>query len=274
MIRELKPFVGLAFINALFFQSEIIILSLTRGETQVGLYFAALKLITVWSILHGSYLSGLLPIWTVAYQESEHRAVSIQNRTMKYLSAVAFPLAVGTIVVADTVIHQFYGSGFNEAIPTLQLLSMCLLLGFYNDFFWRVMLVYDKQYLVLRGQMIAEVLHVFLAVILTTRLGCQGAAVALIGRHFTYAVYHIYIFRRDRIPLPLVQLGWRFALSSAVMGAILWISKPWVNLFLLIPLAAIIYAILIVVLHAFSPDDLKELWQVLKLEKDVQLKIT
>lgn len=274
MLRKLKVFVGLSLLNALFSQIEIVILSLARDETQVGLYVAALKLITVWSILHGSYLSGLLPVLTVAYQESKHRAASIQNGSIKYLSAIAFPLTVGVMVVADGIINLFYGPGFEESISTLQLLSWCLLLGFYNDFFWRVMLVQGRQHLVLRGQFIAEVLRVFLALLLTSRFGCLGAAWALIGRHFTYAVYHICSIRRSGTPLPLVQLVWRFAAASAVMGAFVWTSAPWVNLFLLVPLAAVFYAVLIVVMRAFSPDDLELLWRVLKRERDIQLERT
>ena len=61
MLRELKVFAALAVLNGLFSQSEVIILSLLGGETQVGYYSAALKLVTIWAMLPTSLHDGHVP---------------------------------------------------------------------------------------------------------------------------------------------------------------------------------------------------------------------
>ena len=68
MLFELRVFAGLALLNSLFSRGEVIILSLTRGETQVGFYSAALKLVMIWSMIPGSYMTAAFPVLSVAYQ--------------------------------------------------------------------------------------------------------------------------------------------------------------------------------------------------------------
>jgi O-antigen/teichoic acid export membrane protein len=67
MLRELKYFAGTTMLNALFSQSEVIILSLMLGETQVGFYSAALKLVTVWSMISTSYMTATFPVMTATF---------------------------------------------------------------------------------------------------------------------------------------------------------------------------------------------------------------
>jgi O-antigen/teichoic acid export membrane protein len=257
-------FVGLALLSTLFSQAEILILSLTRNETQVGYYSAALKLVTLWSMIPASYMTVVFPILTIAYQESRQKAINIQNKSIKYLLALALPLAVGMTVLADRIILQVYGPRFEESSWALRLLSWYVPLIFCNEVLWRILLARDEQHLVLRGQLIADVLRTSIALLLTPRLGYRGAVWALIGGHLTYAIYHTYYVQRGGTRLPLVELGWRFVLASLVMGIFAWICAQWVHLSVLIPLAAVVYVALIVGLRAFSQDDLALFWQMLK----------
>ena len=110
MLRELKVFAGLAILNGLFSQSEVIILSLIGGETQVGYYSAALKLVTIWAMLPTSYMTATFPVLSATFQESRQKAIGIQNRSLKYLLALAFPLAVGITVTAGAIIPLIYGT--------------------------------------------------------------------------------------------------------------------------------------------------------------------
>jgi O-antigen/teichoic acid export membrane protein len=270
MLRKLKVFVGLALLATLFSQVEVVILSLTWGETQVGFYSAALKLIIIWAMVPQSYLTAIFPVLTAAYQESREKAVSIQNRSLKYILATAFPLVAGIVVAADAIISQFYGPGFEASVWVLGSLAWCLPFFFCNQLLWRILVARDEQHLALRGRLIAGVLQAFLALILTPRLGYQGAAWAFIGGSLAFAVYHLYYVERGGTSLPFIQLGWRFALASAVMGIFAWICARWVPLFVLVPLAAAVYVTLIVVLRAFSQDDLTLLLRILKRNKGKQ----
>jgi len=225
----------------------------------VGLYTAALKLITMWYMLPTSYMTVVFPILSAAYQESRPRAVAIQNRSLKYMLAIAFPLAVGFAIAADALV-QLYGDGFQESAQALRLLAWSVPIVYCNMVLWRILLARGSRRVVLRGQFIADMSAVLLALLLTPWLGYLGAAWAYLGSAVVYLLYHAYYVRRDKTPLPLVRLGSRFALAAAMMGILIWMFAPWVQLWLLVPLSAAVYAALVVLLRAFSPEE----WQLLR----------
>lgn len=256
MLRELKYFAGTTMLNALFSQSEVIILSLMLGETQVGFYSAALKLVTVWSMISTSYMTATFPVMTATFQESRQKALSLQNRSLKYLLALAFPLAVGITVAAGRIIPLFYGTGFDNSISALRLLAWYLPLAFCNTVLYRVLYVRSEQHVVFKVQLTTEIVQVLLAISLIPSLGVNGAALALLGGNLLYALFSVYFVQRNRQSLPLLQLSWRLATASMLMGLITWLLMPKFHLFVLIPGAALVYIAALFILRAFSSEDL------------------
>ncbi|NJD57832.1 MAG: flippase [Anaerolineae bacterium] len=268
MVLELKYFAGTTILNMLFSQSEVIVLSLIGGETQVGFYSAALKLVTVWAMLPTSYATAIFPVLSSTYQESRSRAVDLQNRSLKYLMALAFPLAVGICLTASLIIPLFYGPGFEGSIFTLQLLAWYLPLAFCNMILYRMLYVRGEQHIVFRIQFASEIIQVVSAVVLIPIYDWNGAAIALILGNFSYSVLSIFFVARDKSPLPLLQISWRFILASSLMGAYVWICTPVLNLFFLIAGAVVIYLALLLILRAFSNEDRLLFKRLLSFSKD------
>jgi O-antigen/teichoic acid export membrane protein len=256
MVLELKYFAGTTILNMLFSQSEVIVLSLIGGETQVGFYSAALKLVTVWAMLPNSYATAIFPVLSSTYHESRSRAVDLQNKSLKYLMALAFPLAVGICLTASLIIPLFYGPGFEGSIFTLQLLAWYLPLAFCNMILYRMLYVRGEQHNVFRIQFTSEIIQVISAVVLIPIYDWNGAAVALFIGNFSYSVLSIFFVVQDKSHLPLLQISWRFVLASTLMGVFVWICKPVLNLFFLIAGAVVIYLALLLILRAFSNEDL------------------
>jgi O-antigen/teichoic acid export membrane protein len=256
MVRELKYFAGTTTLNMLFSQSEVIILSLLGGETQVGFYSAALKLVTVWAMVPSSYATAVFPVLSSTFQESRTKAVDLQNRSLKYLLALAFPLTVGICLTADIVIPLFYGPGFEGSILTLQILAWYLPIAFCNMVLYRMLFVRGEQHIVFRVQFVSEIIQVIAAVIFISAYDWNGAAMALLLGNFTYFVLSVFFILRDKSPLPLLRLSWRFILASFIMGGFIWICKPLISLILLIIGAVMVYLFLLWIFRAFSNDDL------------------
>lgn len=267
MLRELKVFAALAILGGLFSQSEVIILSLIGGETQVGYYSAALKLVTIWSMVPTSYMTAMFPVLSVAFGESRQKAIYLQNKSLKYMIAAAFPLAVGITFTAGAIIPLIYGEGFGQSITVLRILSWFLPVAFINMVLWRALIVRGEQDVVFRTQFSSEIIQVLLAILLIPDFGVHGAAWALLGGNLSFTLLNIYYVQRDKTPLPLVRLGWRFVFASMVMGLFVLFFASRLNLFLLIPAAMVVYLAMISLLRAFSSDDLLLFKQVLSFSK-------
>jgi O-antigen/teichoic acid export membrane protein len=226
------------------------------GETQVGFYSAALKLVTVWAMVPSSYATAVFPVLSSTFQESRTKAVDLQNRSLKYLLALAFPLTVGICLTADIVIPLFYGPGFEGSILTLQILAWYLPIAFCNMVLYRMLFVRGEQHIVFRVQFVSEIIQVIAAVIFISAYDWNGAAMALLLGNFTYFVLSVFFILRDKSPLPLLRLSWRFILASFIMGGFIWICKPLISLILLIIGAVMVYLFLLWIFRAFSNDDL------------------
>jgi O-antigen/teichoic acid export membrane protein len=263
MLRGHKVFAGLAVLGALFSQSEVLILSFTSGETQVGYYSAALKVVAIWSLVPNSYLIAMFPQLSTTFQESRPKATSLQNRSLKYLLAIALPLAVGMTVTAGVVIPLLYGPGFEESVGVLRLLAWYLPLIFVNNLLWRIVLVRGEQRIVFQLQFITEILQVVLALWLTPIYGCLGAAVAVLGGNLAYAALFVEHLWRAKAPVPLFQTGWKFALSSVVMGLFTMLCVRTLPLWVVILVSASVYFAMVIILRAISSEDITLLKQVL-----------
>jgi len=264
MISEMRIFVALAIGGSIFTQAETIILSLVRGEIEVGFYSAAYKLITVWYLIPQSYMGVVFPIMTQAYQQSPTRSQAIQEKSIKYLQAVALPLTVGGFAAAEPIIKAFYGLGFEKAIIVFRIMAWHTVLAFINNVLWRSLLAAGEQRLAFRAQIISGLARVVLSFLFTPWLGSIGAAWALIGGYMIYTLMHVYYVQRVGIQLSYVRLSWRFAMAAAVMGIFTLAFAQQLNLFILVFLAALIYASSVFVLRAFSKEDLalfRQIWR-------------
>ena len=268
MMFELKVFAALALLNAVFSQSEVLILSFTQGETQVGYYSAALKLVTIWAMVPSSYLTALFPVLSATFQEYPQKVISLQNKSLKYLIAAALPLAVGMTVLAGLIIPLIYGPIFSQSIVPLKILSWYLPLIFLNNLLWRVLFVRGEQKVVFRWQLVTEIIQVFLAVWLTPKIGSIGAALSVFGGNLAYFIYFIFFLKHVKSPLPLIQIGWKFLLASTIMGLFTWLCSPKIPLIMLVPIAALIYLFLLWILRAFSNDDIGSIKEIFKNSKN------
>jgi len=255
MLSDLKSFVALGVGGSLFNQAETVILSLVQNETEVGFYSAAYRLITVWYVIPGSFMEVVFPVLTRTYQHSPDKSQAIQQKALKYLLAIGLPLTLGGFVIAEQTINIFYGPAFAKSVLVFRIMAWHTVLAFVNNVLWRILLARDEQHLAVFVQFISGFIRIVLSFILGYRFGAVGAAWALIGGYTVYTLLHIYFVNRGGASLPFLRLGGRFTLAALVMSGITIVLSPFLSIFVLVPLAVIVYVVLVVALRAFSKED-------------------
>jgi hypothetical protein len=66
---------------------------------------------------------------------------------------------------------------------------------------------------------------------------------------------HIFYVQRGGRHVRFFGLTWRFGVAAAVMGIFSWLIALRFSLFIVIPAGVIIYAVMVILLRAFSSDD-------------------
>jgi O-antigen/teichoic acid export membrane protein len=255
ILRALGTFALMQIFSGSLDQVEVVILSLIHGETAVGIYAAASKLIMFWQILPENYMSVMFPLLSQAYVTSPAQLEKLQQRSVKYLLALACPLLVGTLLTAKPIIALFYGDGYEQSVLPLQILSLILICSFLEEALWRLLIARDRQDLALKSQIIGIIFRVAAALALVPVASYVGTALALLVTFAFHSLLHIYYLHQIGCRIPFFRLGWRFGMAAMGMGGVLFLAAPSLNLFVTILLGVLVYAILVLLFKAFSPED-------------------
>lgn len=256
ILREMKAFAGASLVAGIFARPEIIILSLVTTEAQVGYYSGASKIVDLFQFVPQVYMTNVYPLLSRSYNERDGRAQNIQNTATKHLLAVALPISAGLFFSADRIISTFYGAHFGHAIIVLRILAFNVVLYCLHAVLWRVLAARGEQGRVFRIQLVSTSIRVSIGTALITAFKSVGAAAATPLSLLFHVTLYMRAVMKDGTHIPLVRLSWRFAAAAGVMGAVVFVLDRTVHLWVIVPAAAALYAALVIVLRAFSPDEI------------------
>ena len=271
IVREIKVFAALSILGALFAQPEIIILSLIQEEAQVGLYSSALKLAGFWYFIPQIFMKNVYPVLSRSYYIADQKAQMIQDKSIKYLLAISFPLTAGIIATAEPIINLCYGSGFENATLLLRILAWTLPLAFFHSVLWRVLIARGQQYAVLWVRIITLSARLGCGYFLITSLASLGAAITVPASLLLNALLLSFYIKRDGTKINFVHFSWRFALAATFMGVVTWAVRNQLSLWTLVPLGGVIYGSLVFGLRAISADDFalfRQVWHLKTVERN------
>jgi O-antigen/teichoic acid export membrane protein len=256
ILRELKGFTGSSVLGGVFARPEVIMLSLFGTQAQVGYYSGAARIVDIFQFVPQVYMTNVFPYLSRSYHEQDGRAQRIQDVATKHLLAVGLPVSVGLFCTADRIIPAFYGDGFGAAVVLLRILSINVVLYCVHAILWRVLAARGEQNRVFRIQLISTTARLGIGAVLISTLKAVGAAVTVPISFTLQTVLFARAIRRDGTHIQLGRLAWRFAAAAGLMGVLAFALDRTVSLWAVIPAAAAMYLVLVVLLRAFSPSEL------------------
>jgi O-antigen/teichoic acid export membrane protein len=256
LLKDLRTFTALGFLASIFSQVEILLLSILGGEVAVGIYSAASKLIIMWLVIPWSYMRAVFPLLAQRQVSSPEDFQRLIEKSVKYLLALALPLAIGIVVTADPIIRLFYGPGFEASIPVLRGLALLLIPIFLNEVLWRILIARNEQHLALRAQVAGITVKAGASLLAVPVISYMGTLLAMALTQVVHTTMHMFFVQRGGAPIPLFRLVWRFGLAAVLMGGVSWLLGIRFGLFVVVPFAVLFYGLLIFLLRAFSADDL------------------
>lgn len=264
MLKDLRTFTAIGFLASMFSQVEVLLLSLFAGEAAVGIYSAASKLALMWFAIPESYMRAVFPVMTQLYRHSYNDFRQLLERSVKYLLAVALPLTVGIVVIADKIILFFYGDDFAASVPVLRGLALIFTTIFLNEVLWRILVARDEQHLALRTQIAGVLTKAGISLLAVPFISYNGTVLAVLVTQVVYTALHIfYVQKRDK-PIPFVHLGGRLVLAALGMGVGCWFLAAYVSLWVIIPVSVALYGGLLFLFRVFSPDEIATIGRLIR----------
>jgi O-antigen/teichoic acid export membrane protein len=265
VVREMRAFTGSSLVQGFFSRPEIILLSFTKNDAQIGFYSAALRLLDVWQLIPRVYMTSVYPILTKYHHSGDARAHRVRSKSIKYMLAWSFPVTVGMFMLARPILQLLYGSGFGPSVPVLRILVWMIPLSSLLTVVWRVLSARGDQEDVFSMQIVSLLARFGAGYLFIRWFASLGAAISSTAGGLLLVALCVYQLRRDGTRLNFLPLTGRLALAAAGMAVVTFILQKHANFWVVVPAGAASYVAMVLLFKAFSDEDFstfRRIWRV------------
>jgi len=272
VLKDSLPY-GIALIlSTVYFRIDSLLISFIRGQEEVGLYGVAMKMLEHFSVLPLYFMNSVLPTLTRTIEEKKDRYKDIIKQSFTFLSILSAPMVVGAymlaypiiFVVADPKFLSKLSEGYYGSDIALQILVFALFFQFLNVLFAFILIAVNKQKKLLYINAACVLFNIISNIIVIPHWGFRGAAItSVLSELFILIANYIYAKRYLDFEIQLGKLV-KILFSTLIMGVFIYFMQPltyslmenW-NLLILIPLAGIIYGLMLFITKTIDKDTLK-----------------
>ena len=165
----------------LFSSTTVLLLGWVAGNTQVGYYSAADKLIKAANSLVNPVTQALYPHLNSLRTISDSVAIKLIRKSLAWVGSLAMVASLGTFVVAAPLGHILLGHEFDSSVPVLRVMApLLLILALNNILGTQTMVVFGLDAVVSRITLQCVIANALLTVLLAGSWGARGAAAATV----------------------------------------------------------------------------------------------
>ena len=258
IIKKASPFTLSLIFAGIYFYIDSIMLSLIKGDAEVGIYSAAYNITLAILVVPAMYTYAIYPILSRRFGENESKedytTKLIYERSFKYLYMIGLPVSVGMFALSRQIIIFIYGNGYYGSIIALQILSWFVFMKFLSYLTGIILSSIDKQYLRMYSQGLSALVNFGINLLLIPKYGLVGAGIATVLSEFMlFLSSHIFVskyFCKIKISSMLLK---PVAASLVMYAAVYFINVPTL---LRIFIGAAAYGIAIIALRFLDKQDI------------------
>ncbi len=251
-------FVSLTILATVESQSDVLLLSIIHGESEVGWYNAATTIAFTLSIVSQAFRLSIYPLMVNYLKSSPEKLVNLYSQSLRYLGMISFPMVTGIFVLASPIVLLIYGGKFSPTIQAVQILIPVVALMFLNVPSSRMMLVHDRQKWSALFITISAFLNISLNLLLDQRFGVSGAAFARLCSTSTFFLLTYLYTKRALIQSQLLKLVIK-PLGIALLMGISVFSLRFQPLFITIPFGIFVYILGLWLVNEITSKDILRL---------------
>lgn len=252
------PLAVTIILNLLYLRADILLLNWFQGESVVGLYGAAYKVIDVLTSLPFLIVGLLLPLLTRAWANRQQQYFnSLIDSALSVLLMAVLPIIIGGQLLSGPIINLIAGSEFAAAGPILALLLLAIAGIFISCLFNHILIAINRQKIMVWPYLAVAVTAVPAYLILIERFSYWGAAAVTVYSELLIAWLAAYKSKK------LINWRWpwsityKVVIANLLMAVIIWPLRHWagqgsIQLLIIIGLAVLIYGLSLLILRAFD----------------------
>jgi O-antigen/teichoic acid export membrane protein len=142
----------------------------------VGFYSAAQKPIALLYVLPSLIVGGFFPSLARFANEQKEKFREVLEKALTMIVTAAFPIAIGTMLIAEQIIELVYGSEYIPSAGALRILSLTVLTAFPIGIIIHAVFAHNRQKELVPLWIAGSIINILLNFMLIPRFGISGAA--------------------------------------------------------------------------------------------------
>ena len=258
MARGSWPLMLNHFLATIFFQIDIILLEVMKGERVIGLYRVAYSWLLAVNVVPAFFTQALMA--TLSRQANSDKAAFHRTYRLgiKLLVCVALPFAVLFTVLAEPLTLILAGTAYlPDGAIALQLMVWSIPIGWMNSLTQYALVALDLQRRVTWAFAAACAFNIIANLIFIPRFSYQAAAVTTIfSELILFIPFALLIERGTGLRLVWWRILWKPYAAAAVMLGAAWVLTGLIGAFGAVVVAGVIYLVVLRVLRPLDADEL------------------
>ncbi len=253
------PFALAGLMNRLYSYSDSILILKMLGKEHIGWWSVPYKITFAFQFIPVALGASVYPVMSSLSISAPEKINALFERAWKYLLMLVLPISFGLFVLAQPIIVHIYGAAYLPAVPVLKILLVGLIFGYLSFITGSLLNATNHQKTQTLLITVAWLVDVCINLILIYKLGIIGAAIASLSGSVVLCLGGYYFSSRavvlDHIKIlkSLVQV----LVPALVMAGLASILIVHVSYFVVIPICACVYALLLFATGGLSVDMIK-----------------
>ncbi|MEA3249144.1 MAG: flippase [Patescibacteria group bacterium] len=234
--------------NLIYLKGDIVIMSVMRTQSEVGLYGAAYKVLDVITVVPYIFMGLALPLLTRAWSNDDFAGFRRKlSMSFDFLAMIAVPLLFGGIAVSSDLMALIAGEDFRASGIYVAILMVGALAVYWQSLYAHAFVAMGRQRDFIWIYAANAALSLALYIVLIGRYGGLGAAaVTALGELFVATATTVLVTRMTKFRPNLVRLS-KIMIACTAMFAVL-ILVPQLHVLLRVVLGAATYSVALLAL--------------------------
>ncbi|OGF33447.1 hypothetical protein A2223_02270 [Candidatus Falkowbacteria bacterium RIFOXYA2_FULL_35_8] len=247
--------------NLIYLKMDTIILSLTRSQSEVGLYGATYRVIDILTNLPAVFMGIVLPHMTKYFIDNNKTELkNLMQNTFNSLMIFAVPIVVGTFLIAEKVMVFVAGSEFVDSGEILKVLILASGAIFFTSLFGYAVLAVHKQKVMMWGYLTTAVVTLAGYIYFIPKYGVWGAGWMTVFSEAVIAIWTFVVVYRETKFVPSFNVFIKGVFSSFVMLGVLYLIRD-MHVLILLGVACVVYFGVMYLIGGIRKGFWKESWK-------------
>jgi O-antigen/teichoic acid export membrane protein len=261
LLRTALPFGVAAVFVIVYLWNGTALLSRLRGDAEVGLFSAALRLVLGVGFLAYAFSGAMYPVMSRLHSESPARLSFELTRSLRYVIALVIPIGVVGCVLSDGLVQLVYGGQYAGSAAVLRVLLWWGVFASVNSMLSNYLYAVDRPRVVMVQSMIGLAVNVVGNLLLIPILGGMGVAFSLVLAELVGTAILFFAQRTtaSRLDVRCLSANALRCLPAVILtAAVALVVTRWSTVAALIG-AVPVYLVLLLIFGGLSTSDLRML---------------